>query len=419
MKKTVQLISMLLVFFTLFSIYGCEDDKKPEDEKKYMQAFTDSEIFYDNSFWQKPETFTYEEITGVADPLSTDTIQALFYRGADFEGEQTRVFCYISFPDGASVTNKVPAVVLVHGGGGTAYKEWVKNWTDKGYAVLSYDYQGNMPLSNCTVDTQYYQEIPGFTAPKNISFNDSEKPIADQWMYYATSAAILGNSLLRSYPQVDNSKIGMAGISWGSIITTITIGYDDRFAFACPIYGGIFTSENNSYMKDNFVRNPKAMVWDDSRAYAASKMPILFTAWNRDTNFTMNVLTKNYLANENATLSILSDWWHSHSGGMFAKEPYVFADSVCKNEESFIQITKQPTADNDSMEYQLPQGVTVSKIQLLYTAAQTIDGSATWISKTITSLQGLNNQVSTNVTAYYVSIMDSRGVTVSSAMCVL
>lgn len=67
----------------------------------------------------------------------------------------------------------------------------MRAWTDPGFAALAIDYQGNMPLQDCPVDTSKYVEIPGFSAPKNIAFADAEKPNGDQWMCWATSAVIL------------------------------------------------------------------------------------------------------------------------------------------------------------------------------------------------------------------------------------
>ena len=90
-------------------------------------------------------------------------------------------------------------------------------------------------------------EIPGFTAPKNVSFADGKEAAEDQWMYWATSAAILANSLLRAQPQVDPARVGIAGISWGSIVTAVTIGYDARFAFAVSIYGGLYNAEAETH----------------------------------------------------------------------------------------------------------------------------------------------------------------------------
>ena len=44
-------------------------------------------------------------------------IQALFYEGMAYHGKPSRVFAYLGVPNGAECA-PVPAVVLVHGGGG-------------------------------------------------------------------------------------------------------------------------------------------------------------------------------------------------------------------------------------------------------------------------------------------------------------
>ena len=36
-------------------------------------------------------------------------------------------------------------MVLVHGGGGTAFAEWVKAWTSRGYAAIAMDTCGQIP----------------------------------------------------------------------------------------------------------------------------------------------------------------------------------------------------------------------------------------------------------------------------------
>lgn len=56
---------------------------------------------------------------------SRDGIRALFYESLPYRGKPTRVFAWYGAPGGAG---KHPGVVLVHGGGGSAYREWVQKW---------------------------------------------------------------------------------------------------------------------------------------------------------------------------------------------------------------------------------------------------------------------------------------------------
>jgi cephalosporin-C deacetylase-like acetyl esterase len=74
-----------------------------------------------------------------------------------------------------------------------------------------------------------------FAGPaRDGTFADTKLPLKEQWMYHALADTMLANSLLRSLPEVDASKIGVMGISWGGVITSTVIGLDERFAFGIP-----------------------------------------------------------------------------------------------------------------------------------------------------------------------------------------
>ena len=75
-------------------------------------------------------------------------VKALWYKGAPYQGKQTKIFAYMGFPT-MKKGEKVPAVVLVHGGGGHAYAHWVKLWNDRGYAAIAMDTTGFYPTEEC------------------------------------------------------------------------------------------------------------------------------------------------------------------------------------------------------------------------------------------------------------------------------
>ena len=66
-------------------------------------------------------------------------LRSFFYEGAIYKGEPTRVFAYYATPDGDPPQGGWPAVICAHGGGGTAYPEWVRFWNGRGYAALAMD----------------------------------------------------------------------------------------------------------------------------------------------------------------------------------------------------------------------------------------------------------------------------------------
>lgn len=64
-------------------------------------------------------------------------IRGLFFNGLPYHGKPTKVFCWYGVPETLQNGDKAPAVVLVHGGGGTVFPDWVKKWTDHGYIAIS------------------------------------------------------------------------------------------------------------------------------------------------------------------------------------------------------------------------------------------------------------------------------------------
>src|SRR5262249_29250915 len=71
-------------------------------------------------------------------------VPALFYERMPYRGKATRVFAYVGVPQ-MEGTAKVPGMVLVHGGGGTAFVEWVRIWNRRGYAAIAMDLEGHVP----------------------------------------------------------------------------------------------------------------------------------------------------------------------------------------------------------------------------------------------------------------------------------
>src|SRR6478672_2722064 len=71
-------------------------------------------------------------------------IAALYYEGEVWSGHPTRVFAYYARP--ALVSEKrLPAMTLVHGGGGKAFPEWARMWAARGYCALTMDLGGMGP----------------------------------------------------------------------------------------------------------------------------------------------------------------------------------------------------------------------------------------------------------------------------------
>jgi len=285
-----------------------------------------------------PEYETKGEVMGI----KLDGIQALAYDGADYKGKRTKVFAHIGFPE--NVEKAVPAVVLVHGGGGHPEDVWIKKWNQKGYAAIAMDTTGYFPTKPIPCLYEGFAEglqrelVPPFAengyivGPDNDHFEaDMDLEPEDQWMYQAVAAIILAHNILRNDPKVDDKRIGITGISWGGVLTSVAIGYDTRFSFAIPIYGSGYLSFGLSDL-NNVFKVPRAERWYAENRFSKVKIPVMWLCWNDDCCFSINSNSQSYLDtkdnNPNTCLSMLDQMQHSHYEGYTPEESYWFADRI-------------------------------------------------------------------------------------------
>lgn len=258
----------------------------------------------------------FETSEGIA-PIFIDTL--------DYEGKPSKVFAWLGIPQGRS--GKVPGIVLVHGGGGTAFREWVKKWNDHGFAAVAFAHEGQVERR----DENRKWEKHAWAGPwRRGHYKDVDKPLQDQWMYHAVADTVLANSLLRSLPEVDADQIGVMGVSWGGVITSTVMGIDDRFAFAIPTYGcGMMADVDNHWGKalgDNeFYRE----VWDPLHYLPRAKMPTLWFSWPNDKHFPLDSQAASYQAMAGPYMvSLLPGMKHSTSASYNPPDSYAFAKSV-------------------------------------------------------------------------------------------
>ena len=176
-----------------------------------------------------------------AEPIRADGMKAVFFDGPPYHGKPTRVFAWLGVPK-VEEGKKAPGIVLVHGGGGTAFETWARLWLDRGYAVIAFDACGAIPLR--TSDEKKWQRHDAGGPPGWGGWEQMNEAREDQWTYHAVADGLLAHSLLRSLPEVDPGRIGVTGISWGGYLTSILAGVDQRFKFAVPVYGCGFTNEH-------------------------------------------------------------------------------------------------------------------------------------------------------------------------------
>ena len=260
---------------------------------------------------------------------TTEGLHAVYYEALPFRGQPTAVFGWLGFPEDCCGT--VPAIVLVHGGGGTAYREWVSRWNERGYAAISIAVEGQTSVPNADDSPDSPWERHERSGPRRSGiYGDSCVPLTEQWMYHAVANTILANSLLRSIEKVDATRIGLMGISWGGVIASAAIGFDARFAFAVMAYGcGGLAEARNQYGRVLGNNALYRQVWDPMLRLSRVKLPTLWFSWPEDEHFPMDCLAANYAAvTKEYMVSLVPKLGHGHEASWQRPETYAFADSI-------------------------------------------------------------------------------------------
>jgi len=309
-------------------------------------------------------------------------IKAIFYDTLDYKGKPTKSFAWIGIPQ--SVKTPMPGVVLVHGGGGTAFKEWVEKWNAKGYAAISIAVEGQTSVRSSKEEQPEYSfwKRHEHAGPHRTGiYNLQDKPIEEQWMYHAVADTILANSLLRAQPGVDKNKVGIMGVSWGGVITSTVIGLDDRFAFAIPTYGcGYLAVSENNYGRALGNNTIYKEVLDPILRLKNAQMPVLWYSWPRESHFRMESLSKCYNETSGAkAMSIVPGMNHGHGPAWNRAESYAFADSVIKEGEAWAEM-KMARVQDGAAQVIFRSSKTIHAAKLIHTADEGIfSGDRNWI----------------------------------------
>jgi dienelactone hydrolase len=348
-------------------------------------------------------------------------IRAILYDAKPFAGKPTKAFAYLGIPKHAP-GEKVPAMVLIHGGGGTAFDRWVKVWTDRGYAAISMDLCGALPVK--AEDKRSWRRNPQGGPPGwDASFTQIDAPLADQWQYHALADILLAHSLIRSLPDVDADRVGATGISWGGYLTCLAVGVDDRFKFAVPVYGCGFYDECVWQPTLDKMRPEKKQQWLDQwdpRHYLkGATTPMLWVDGTNDFAYPLGALQKSYRLPEGPrTLCVTLRMPHGH--GPAGENPEViraYADSFFKDAAPLPTITAQGRdAKTNTAWATFTSKTAVPKAELLYTQDTGPWQKRLW--KTAPATVGDDYKVTAKLPdgtkVYYLNLIDERGVAVST-----
>ena len=266
-------------------------------------------------------------------------LTALYYEGEPYHGKPTRVFAYLARPEKSE--GKLPGMVLVHGGGGTAFKEWAELWAKRGYVALAMDLAGQGPDRKRLPDGGPNQDDPA-------KFGADE--IKDFWTYHAVADVLRGVSLLASQPDVDPERLGITGISWGGYLACIVAGLDDRLKAAVPVYGCGFIHDNSVWIPTfQKMSDEKRKRWvenfEPSRYLAPAKMPVLFVNGTNDFAYPLDSYQKSYRLVKDRALCVTVNMPHGHPQGWAPAEIGLFVDQHLKGGKPLVKVTSVKRED--------------------------------------------------------------------------
>jgi len=250
-----------------------------------------------SSFWEIEKLKTAPRVEVTKDSTEhTSTgdvkVQELYYDSPALEGKMLKIFAYYAFPLFKTGV-RLPAIIIVHGGTGLASKEQCIEWASKGYAALSMD----LPGKGHGRDNSRSE---GPSMDDDVIFSVKPSP-KSSYLYPAVNSVCRAVSVLSNCKEVDSTRIGVMGSSWGGTITLIANGIDSRISAACTIYGAGFITEDSCWLKNG---NLKALgksgvkVWKqyyDPSSYLASQHgKTLFVGATQDLYYPLKSLLRTY-----------------------------------------------------------------------------------------------------------------------------
>lgn len=256
-------------------------------------------------------------------PKGYENIRLVEYRAGG-----RRVYAFIGVPERAEESS-CHCAVLVHGGGGQAYYEWVKKWTERGYVAIAPDFNGHMP-----VDESRRSERDLSGGPEgygSIGDAESEEP----WMYFSVLNILRAADIVSREKCADKNNVALCGISWGGFLSLSAAGVSDVFKAVSVVYSSAYISDSE-WGREQGIGGLTAHgreLYDahiDPQSYLAGiTCPVFFAAGTDDTAFTMrNRKRTSDAVPARKIFSYRLHFPHGHYVGWEGGESIAFTDSI-------------------------------------------------------------------------------------------
>jgi len=375
-------------------------------------------------FEHSPMLFRMPE-TRPAELFRFPGVKQLFYSGPAYRGKPTEVFACYGLPEGATPDRPVPGVVLVHGGGATALADWVALWNKRGYAAISMDSCGCVPSwAACPYYAKWPKHPAGGPSGWSETMHEAALPVEEQWPYHAVHAVAAAHTFLGSLPGVDSGRIGITGISWGGVLTSLSAGVDPRYRFAIPVYGcGFFDAPGGALGLDNPQLTPELRklwfeLWDPGHRLDRVAAPTLFFSGSNDFAFPLDALDRSYrkVPAPGKRLSVRLAYPHNHTECWTEETVFDFAAAALEGRA--LPSLAAPVLKEGAASCRFDSaGRNLASAALLYTRASGAFPDRVWNRLELPVNGGeLSAKLPAHATAFFFSLFTADGCCYSSQM---
>ncbi|MBU1616606.1 MAG: acetylxylan esterase [Candidatus Margulisbacteria bacterium] len=289
-----------------------------------------------NTLWQLPSPEAAPRIarTYIQDGVK---VSEVYYPSRPYKGKTAIIFGYYCVP--LYVKEKQPAILISHGGGGSASLQTGLRWARYGYANLVIDLPGKGKQREASRSTGPDMDV------ENLLYTG--KDLENNYLIHSVAAIRNGISFLAGQPEVDPERIGMIGLSWGGVNALLTNGQEPKLKAVVNVFGAGFIPEGCTWMDQFTKKSPEEMGrWhkyiDPSRFLATQNAPILFITGTNDHCYYLPTFQKSYLKiNGEKQLCLVPNLRHQFYP-RDEKVALAWLNSKLKNTGTFPEVTILP-----------------------------------------------------------------------------
>lgn len=265
-----------------------EDDNSSSsfEETEDVVLYQAEDIVREDLMWDLDELYAITpEIKEEGAVYLGENIQTFKFKGPAYKDlDETWVFAAMGMPTSKKPAGGYPAILLLHGGGGTVSVDWINYWNSQGYVAFAFDGWG-WELNESREHVKNPEGGPENVDGSNYASVDNPE---DAWVYHVVYNSIMANNILRAQSSVDEKRIVVTGNSWGGYATCVLSGVDKRFAAFAPLNGCGYLYTDSKWAHGPFggeEREKWISLYDPSSYLPYATKPMLFVSGVDDEYF--------------------------------------------------------------------------------------------------------------------------------------